>query len=110
MGDPTGPGDGTRLRILVAGGAGFLGSHLCDRLICEGHRVVCLDNFATGSRENITHLEHDPRFQLLEHDVTAPIDGLHVDAIYNLASPASPLAYQRIPIQTIKTNVYGAVN
>ncbi len=96
-------------RILVTGGAGFLGSHLCDRLSAEGHAVVCLDDFRSGRRENIAHLEGTPGFTLIEHDVTAPFHH-EVDEIYNLACPASPVAYQRDPVGTIKTCVLGAIN
>jgi len=96
-------------KILVTGGAGFLGSHLCDRLINEGHEVLCLDNFFTGSKNNITHLLGNPNFELIRHDVTFPIY-LEVDQIYNLACPASPIHYQSDPVQTIKTSVQGAIN
>jgi len=96
-------------RILVTGGAGFLGSHLCDRLVAEGHDVVCIDNFFTGSKENIRHLIGKAHFELVRHDITMPIY-LEVDRIYNLACPASPIHYQFNPIKTIKTNVMGAIN
>mgnify|MGYP001349293412 CR=1 FL=1 len=96
-------------KILVTGGAGFLGSHLCDRLINEGHEVLCLDNFFTGSKKNITHLLGNPNFEFIRHDVTFPIY-LEVDQIYNLACPASPIHYQSDPVQTIKTSVQGAIN
>jgi len=96
-------------RILVTGGAGFLGSHLCDRLVAEGHDVVCVDNFFTGSKENIRHLIGKAHFELVRHDITMPIY-LEVDRIYNLACPASPIHYQFNPIKTIKTNVMGAIN
>ena len=96
-------------KILVTGGAGFLGSHLCDRLINKGHEVLCLDNFFTGSKENITHLLGNPNFELIRHDVTFPIY-LEVDQIYNLACPASPIHYQSDPVQTIKTSVQGTIN
>ncbi len=96
-------------RILVAGGAGFLGSHLCDRLIEAGNDVLCVDNFYTGRRENIQHLMENPRFELMEHDVCFPLN-VEVDAIYNLACPASPVHYQRDAIQTTKTSVLGAMN
>lgn len=97
------------MRILVTGGAGFLGSHLTDRLIGAGHDVIVVDNFFTGSKDNIRHLLGHPNFELLRHDVTFPLY-VEVDAIYNLASPASPIHYQRDPVQTMKTNILGAVN
>src|SRR6201988_3631185 len=97
------------MRILVTGGAGFIGSHLCERLIGEGNEVLCLDNFYTGRRENILHLLDNPRFELIRHDVTEPIL-LEVDQIYNLACPASPVHYQFNPVKTVKTNVMGAIN
>jgi UDP-glucuronate decarboxylase len=97
------------MRILITGGVGFIGSHLCERLIGEGHEVLCLDNFFTGRRENITHLLDNPRFELLRHDVTEPIL-LEVDQIYNLACPASPVHYQYNPVKTVKTSVMGAIN
>ena len=100
---------GEKLRVLVTGGAGFLGSHLCDALIHNGHEVICLDNFYTGSRQNVAHLKENPRFELIRHDVTVPIQ-LEVDAIMNLACPASPVQYQKHPVQTIKTSVIGAIN
>lgn len=96
-------------RILVTGGAGFLGSHLCDRLVGDGHDVLCLDNFFTGYKENIVHLLGNPRFELIRHDIINPVF-LEVDEIYNLACPASPIHYQHNPIKTIKTNVMGAIN
>jgi len=96
-------------RILVAGGAGFLGSHLCDRLISDGHDVLCIDNFYTGSRENIAHLLNHPQFEMLRHDICLPLH-VEVDEIYNFACPASPLYYQADPIQTIKTSVQGAMH
>ncbi len=96
-------------RILVTGGAGFLGSHLCDRLIETGADVLCVDNFFTGHQRNIDHLLEHPRFALMRHDVTMPLH-LEVDEIYNLACPASPLHYQRSPVQTTKTSVVGAIN
>ena len=96
-------------RILITGGAGFLGSHLSDRLIEAGHEVLCVDNFYSGRRENIAHLMQHPRFELLRHDVSFPLY-VEVDAIYNLACPASPIHYQRDPVQTTKTNVLGAIN
>ena len=96
-------------RILVTGGAGFLGSHLCDRLIERGHDVLCLDNFFTGSKRNVEHLLGHPRFELMRHDVTFPLY-VEVDEIYNLACPASPVHYQHDPVQTTKTSVHGAIN
>ena len=95
--------------ILVTGGAGFLGSHLCEKLLQQGHSVLCLDNFFTGNKENILAFLNHPSFRLIEHDVCSPID-LDVDFIYNLACPASPIHYQYDPVKTIKTNVHGAVN
>jgi UDP-glucuronate decarboxylase len=95
--------------VLVTGGAGFLGSHLCDRLIANGHDVLCVDNFFTGSKRNIQHLLVNPRFELLRHDVTFPLYA-EVDEIYNLACPASPIHYQHDPVQTTKTSVHGAIN
>lgn len=97
------------MRILVTGGAGFIGSHLCERLISEGNEVLCVDNFFTGRRENIFPLLDNPRFELLRHDVTEPIL-LEVDQIYNLACPASPVHYQYNPVKTVKTNVMGTIN
>jgi UDP-glucuronate decarboxylase len=96
-------------RILVSGGAGFLGSHLCDKLLAEGHEVLCVDNFFTGSRRNIHHLLDNKNFELLRHDVTHPLY-VEVDEIYNLACPASPIHYQFDPVQTTKTSVIGAMN
>jgi len=96
-------------RILVTGGAGFLGSHLCERLIADGNEVICLDNFYTGSKRNIMHLMSDPLFTVLEHDVTNPLF-VQVDEIYNLACPASPVHYQYDPVHTTKTSVLGAIN
>jgi UDP-glucuronate decarboxylase len=96
-------------RILVTGGAGFIGSHLCERLLNEGNEVICLDNYFTGSKENIIHLLDNPYFELVRHDVTEPYMA-EVDEIYNLACPASPVHYQYNPIKTIKTNVMGAIN
>ena len=95
--------------VLVTGGAGFLGSHLCERLLAEGHEVLCLDNFFTGSKRNIAHLLDNKGFELLRHDVTFPIY-VEVDEIYNLACPASPIHYQHDPVQTTKTSVHGAIN
>ncbi|HEY8224772.1 MAG TPA: UDP-glucuronic acid decarboxylase family protein [Pyrinomonadaceae bacterium] len=97
------------MRVLVTGGAGFIGSHLCERLIGEGHDVICLDNFFTGRRENIFPLLDNPRFELVRHDVIEPIL-LEVDQIYNLACPASPIHYQYNPVKTVKTNVMGTIN
>jgi UDP-glucuronate decarboxylase len=96
--------------ILVTGGAGFIGSHLCDRLISDGRRVICLDNFRTGREENIRHLRSHPHFTLLRHDLTQPIPCAGADAIYHLACPASPIHYQSDPIQTTRTNVLGSLN
>lgn len=98
-----------RRQVLVTGGAGFLGSHLCDRLIAQGDDVVCLDNYFTGTKHNIEHLLGHPRFELLRHDVTFPLY-IEVDEIYNLACPASPVHYQHDPVQTTKTSVHGAIN
>ncbi|HMX16759.1 MAG TPA: SDR family oxidoreductase [Rhodocyclaceae bacterium] len=100
---------GLRKSVLVTGGAGFLGSHLCERLIAAGHDVLCADNFYTGSRENIAHLLGNPRFELIRHDVTFPLY-VEVDEIYNLACPASPIHYGVDPVQTTKTSVHGAIN
>jgi len=96
-------------RILVTGGAGFLGSHLCERLLREGHEVLCVDNFYTGTKENVLGLLDDPHFELLRHDITFPLY-VEVDEIYNLACPASPVHYQFDPVQTTKTSVHGAIN
>jgi len=98
-----------RKRVLVTGGAGFLGSHLCDRLVAEGHDVLCLDNFFTGTRDNIAHLLGKPNFEVIRHDLVQPIF-LEVDEIYNLACPASPIHYQYNPVKTIKTSVMGAIH
>ena len=95
--------------ILVTGGAGFLGSHLCDRLIRDGHEVLCVDNFFTGGKRNIAHLLDHPKFELMRHDVTFPLY-VEVERIYNLACPASPIHYQFDPVQTTKTSVHGAIN
>lgn len=97
------------MRILVTGGAGFIGSHLCERLLAEKHEVIALDNFFTGRKENVFHLLDDKRFELVRHDVTEPIL-LEVDRIYNLACPASPIHYQYNPVKTVKTSVMGAIN
>src|SRR3954470_1829850 len=97
------------MRIVVTGGAGFIGSHLCERLLADGHQVICLDNFFTGRRENIEHLFDNRRFELLRHDVIEPIL-LEVDQIYNLACPASPIHYQYNPVKTVKTSVMGMIN
>ena len=99
----------TRKRILVTGGAGFLGSHLCERLLDEGHEVLCVDNFFTGRRSNIMHLIPIPKFEVLRHDICFPLY-VEVDEIYNLACPASPTHYQFDPVQTTKTSVHGAIN
>jgi UDP-glucuronate decarboxylase len=99
----------TRSRVLVTGGAGFLGSHLCERLLGDGHDILCLDNFFTGTKENIAHLLDNPYFELIRHDVTFPLY-VEVDEIYNLACPASPIHYQFDPVQTTKTSVHGAIN
>ena len=96
-------------RIVVTGGAGFLGSHLCERLLADGHEVICVDNFFTGRKSNIAHLLSNPRFELLRHDVTMPLY-IEADTIYNLACPASPIHYQFDPVQTTKTSVHGAIN
>jgi len=96
-------------RILVTGGAGFLGSHLCEKLLNEGNEVLCLDNFFTGRKENITHLTSNPYFEIIRHNVILPLF-VEVDEIYNLACPASPIFYQRDPVQTTKTSVMGAIN
>jgi len=96
-------------RVLVTGGAGFLGSHLCERLLADGCDVICVDNFFTGSKENVTHLLENHRFELMRHDVTFPLY-VEVDQIYNLACPASPIHYQHDPVQTTKTSVLGAIN
>lgn len=96
-------------RILVTGGAGFLGSHLCERLLGQGHDILCVDSFFTGARKNVEHLLHDTRFELLRHDVTFPLY-VEVDEIYNLACPASPVHYQFDPVQTTKTSVHGTIN
>jgi UDP-glucuronate decarboxylase len=98
-----------RKRVLVTGGAGFLGSHLCERLLEKGHEVICVDNFFTGTRENVVHLIGRPHFELMRHDVTFPLY-IEVDEIYNLACPASPIHYQYDPVQTTKTSVHGAIN
>ncbi len=98
-----------RKRVLVTGGAGFLGSHLCERLLAEGCDVICADNFYSGAKDNIAHLIGNPHFELIRHDVTFPLY-VEVDQIYNLACPASPIHYQRDPVQTTKTSVHGAIN
>ena len=100
---------GKKTRSLVTGGAGFIGSHLCERLIERGHEVVCVDNYYTGAKANVAHLFGDAYFELIRHDVTFPLY-IEVDEIYNLACPASPVHYQRDPVQTTKTNVHGAIN
>jgi UDP-glucuronate decarboxylase len=98
-----------RKRVLVTGGAGFLGSHLCERLLAEGADVICLDNFFTGTKDNVAHLMGNPHFELMRHDVTFPLY-VEVDEIFNLACPASPIHYQFDPVQTTKTSVHGAIN
>lgn len=97
------------MKIFVTGGAGFIGSHLSEKLLALGHEVVCVDNFFTGSKRNIDHLVQDTKFELIRHDVTFPLF-LEVDGIFNLACPASPVQYQKNPVQTLKTNVHGAIN
>ena len=97
------------MKILVTGGAGFLGSHLCERLVAQGHEVLCVDNFFTGSKKNVAHLMSHYNFELMRHDVTFPLY-VEVDQIYNLACPASPIHYQYDPVQTTKTSVHGAIN
>ncbi|EKV26873.1 dTDP-glucose 4,6-dehydratase [Caenispirillum salinarum AK4] len=97
------------LRILVTGGAGFIGSHLCERLLDQGHEVLCVDNFYTGRRGNVAHLLNNPRFELMRHDVNFPLY-VEIDRVFNLACPASPVHYQNDPVQTTKTNVIGAIN
>ena len=99
----------SRKRILVTGGAGFLGSHLIDRLLDQGHEIICLDNLFTGTKRNIDHLHNHPRLEFMRHDVTFPLY-VEVDEIYNLACPASPIHYQHDPVQTTKTTVHGAIN
>jgi UDP-glucuronate decarboxylase len=99
----------TSKRILITGGAGFLGSHLCERLLAQGHEVICADNYFTGSKANIAHLLKHPYFELMRHDVTFPLY-VEVDEIYNMACPASPVHYQYDPVQTTKTSVHGAIN
>jgi UDP-glucuronate decarboxylase len=96
-------------KVLVTGGAGFLGSHLCERLLAEGHDVLCVDNYFTGTKRNVAHLMGNPMFELMRHDVTFPLY-VEVDQIYNLACPASPIHYQHDPVQTTKTSVHGAIN
>jgi len=97
------------MRILITGGAGFLGSHLSEKLLSMGHEVICVDNYYTGSIRNIEHLKNNPKFEVIRHDVTFPLY-VEVDGIFNLACPASPVHYQRDPVQTLKTNVHGAIN
>ncbi|MEX0284692.1 MAG: UDP-glucuronic acid decarboxylase family protein [Paracoccaceae bacterium] len=99
----------SRKRIMVTGGAGFLGSHLIDRLLQQGHEVLCVDNLFTGTKRNIDHLHNNPRFEFMRHDITLPLY-VEVDEIYNLACPASPVHYQHDPVQTTKTSVHGAIN
>lgn len=100
---------GSRKRILITGGAGFLGSHLCERLLDDGHEVICVDNFFTGTKDNITHLFSNPLFEVIRHDICFPLY-VEVDEIYNLACPASPVHYQHDPVQTTKTSIHGAIN
>lgn len=95
--------------VMVTGGSGFLGSHLCERLLADGHHVLCVHNFFTGAKENVEHLLPNPRFELIRHDITFPLY-VEVNEIYNLACPASPVSYQFDPVQTVKTNVHGAIN
>jgi UDP-glucuronate decarboxylase len=97
------------MKLLVTGGAGFLGSHLCERLLEIGHEVICVDNYYTGSNKNVDHLKSNSNFEIIRHDVTFPLY-LEVDGIFNLACPASPVHYQKDPVQTLKTNVHGAIN
>ena len=97
------------MQILVTGGSGFIGSHLCEKLLTKGHDVICVDNFYTGQKSNIIHLLKNTKFEVIRHDITFPIY-LEVDQIYNLACPASPIHYQYDPVQTTKTNVHGAIN
>ena len=97
------------MNILVTGGAGFLGSHLCDRLLDQGNEVICMDNFSTGSKNNVEEFLNNQNFELIEHDILKPYN-FKVDQIYNLACPASPIQYQKDPIKTLKTSVYGAIN
>ena len=99
----------TMMRILVTGGSGFLGSHLCERLLVMGHEVLCVDNFYTGNRKNIEHLRSYGAFEVMRHDITFPLY-VEIDGIFNLACPASPVHYQRNPVQTLKTNVHGTIN
>ena len=99
----------SRRRVLVTGGAGFLGSHLIDRLLADGHEVLCVDNLFTGSKDNLAHLHGNPRFEFMRHDITWPLY-VEADEIYNLACPASPIHYQHDPVQTTKTSVHGAIN
>ncbi len=96
-------------RALVTGGAGFLGSHLCERLLNDGYSVICVDNYYSSTKENIAHLLDNPRFEVIRHDVTFPLY-IEVDEIYHLACPASPIHYQRDPVQTTKTAVHGSIN
>ncbi len=98
-----------RKQVLVTGGAGFVGSHLCERLLADGHDVICVDNFFTGTKDNVLHLLNNPHFEIMRHDVTFPLY-VEVDEIYNLACPASPIHYQHDPVQTTKTSVHGAIN
>lgn len=97
------------MRILVTGGAGFIGSHLCDKLLSLGHSVLAIDNFFTGDQKNIAHLRHNPNFEIIRHDVTIPLY-VEIDGIFNMACPASPIHYQKYPVQTLKTSIQGAIN
>jgi UDP-glucuronate decarboxylase len=103
------PGRGAMKRVLVTGGAGFIGSHLCERLLARGDEVLCVDNFFTSRRQNIAHLRGNPLFEFMRHDITRTLY-VEVDRIYNLACPASPVHYQFDPVQTTKTSVHGAIN
>ncbi|MEK7214590.1 MAG: NAD-dependent epimerase/dehydratase family protein, partial [Chloroflexota bacterium] len=98
------------MRVIVAGGAGFIGSHLCDALLALGYSVTALDNFITGSANNVAHHASNPSFQLIDHDVTQPLPDLECDAVFNLASPASPEGYGRYPLETMYTNAFGTLH
>ena len=101
--------DANTIRTMVTGGAGFIGSHLCERLLESGREVLCVDNFYTGTKRNIAQLQGNPHFEVMRHDITFPLY-VEVDEIYNLACPASPIHYQNDPVQTTKVNVHGAIN